>query len=144
MKHQLGLDVPDTLVSQIIHIRDASIYNSLVPYECPILEITPPGFVEPFVVEDLEQNFTVNLSACDIGLQTANCETYHNDFTDGIYVIKWSVSPNDKVYVEYNHLRITKALIKINEILCCLNLRPDYNEKIQEAIKIFPHVLIFQ
>jgi hypothetical protein len=47
-----------------------------------------------------------------------------NPLPDGIYVIKYSVSPNDIVYVEYNHLRITKALQKYDALLCELELPP--------------------
>jgi len=37
---------------------------------------------------------------------------------DGIYIIKYSVSPNDQVYVEYNHMRISYALNRYYNILC--------------------------
>jgi hypothetical protein len=37
---------------------------------------------------------------------------------DGIYVIKYSVSPNDQVFVEYNHMRISYALNRYYKTLC--------------------------
>lgn len=122
-KHQLALDIPDTLTKCIFRVVDASIYSSLVPIECLKLEITPPGFSSVYTFENLEPSFLENLSACDIGLQTTNCGNYYNDFPDGVYIVKYSISPNDIVYVEYNHLRITVALNKINDLLCCMDVQ---------------------
>jgi hypothetical protein len=64
----------------------------------------------------------LNLTACDLGIQNAGCGTSYNDLPDGIYIIKYSVSPNEYVYVEYNHLRETKALNKVESVYCDLDL----------------------
>lgn len=122
-KHQLALDIPDTLNDTILKVVDASLYSPDVPTECPKLEITLPGFQLPSIVTDIKPYFSVNLSACDLGIQIYNCFEQFNPLPDGVYVIRYSLSPNDKVYVEYNHLRITKALNLINSILCCLDLK---------------------
>lgn len=122
-KHLLSLDIPDTTNSCIIRIVDTSIYDPNVPVECPSLEITPPGFFQAYSYLSLNQGFTVNLSQCDIGLQVYNCDLVKNPYSDGVYIIRYSVSPNDRVYVEYNHLRITKALKRFDSILCCLQVK---------------------
>ena len=120
-KHQLALDIPNTLNKCIFRVVDVSIYSDLVPVECGTLYITPPGFTTSYKITDLDVDFTENITACQLGLQTTNCGNTYNDFPDGVYVVRWSVSPNDLVYVEYNHLRITTALNKINDLLCCLD-----------------------
>lgn len=122
-KHQLALDIPDTLSKCIFRVVDASIFSDLGPIECMTLTITPPGFTTSYSYTNLEPAFLVNLSACDIGLQTTNCGNTYNNFSDGVYVVRFSVSPNDIVYVEYNHLRITDALNQINDLLCCMDLQ---------------------
>src|SRR3990172_4067108 len=94
-KHLLALDIPETLNTKGIRISDSSIYSSDLPKECPKLEITLPGFNLPSVI---------------------------NTLPDGVYIIRYSLSPNDQLYVEYNHLRITCALNTINDILCCLDI----------------------
>lgn len=122
--HKLMLEAPDTLNSCILPIWDFSVYNSDVEVNCPILQVTLPGFEYSVVLkeeEGIEPGFKVNLTACDLEIQTENCGSVFNGLPDGIYVIKYSVSPNDVVYVEYNHLRITKALNKYNNILCELD-----------------------
>lgn len=136
-KHQLALDIPDTLNKCVFRVVDVSIYSNLVPVECETLHITPPGFNTPFSVDTLNPDFIANISACDLGLQTSNCGNTYNEFSDGVYVVRWSVSPNDVVYVEYNHLRITNALNLINDILCCIDVAacdPDVptKEKLKE------------
>ena len=122
-KHQLALDIPDTLTGCIFRVIDASIYSSIGPAECLKIEITPPGFTTAYEVTNLEPGFLENISACDLGLQTTNCGNTYNDFSDGVYIVRYSVSPNDIVYVEYNHLRVTKLLNKINTLLCCLDVQ---------------------
>ena len=130
-QHSLALSAPTTLNACRLVIRDESVYNQDIGVTCPILAITLPGF--NYSVE-FDENFlgdlpfSVNLTACDLEVQSEGCGTYYNDLPDGIYVIKYSVSPNEIVFVEYNHLRMTKALLKLKEAYCDLDLgacRPD-------------------
>ena len=121
-QHALSLEFPDTLNNCLLRIVDMSTYNQNVPVECPKLQITAPGFTTAAEITDMGTEFAVNLTACDLDLQLTNCESYRNDLPDGIYVIRYSVAPNDVVYVEYNHLRVSQALNKINNLLCCLDV----------------------
>lgn len=91
---------------------------------CPLLQITLPGFQEPvnFTNPEIAPGFGLNLTACDFGTQTSNCGTSYAALSDGIYIIRYSVAPNDIVYVEYNHLRITCALNRVRAIYCDLDL----------------------
>ena len=59
-----------------------------------------------------------------MGLQTTSCSSTRSSINDGIYIIKYSVSPNDKVYVEYNHLRVTEILTTYYKKLCELDVQP--------------------
>ena len=125
MQHILSLDIPDTMNRCILRIVDTSVYLTTPAPTCQQLEITAPGFVRPVVLNDamgIYPMFMVNLTACSLSLQSQDCGTKYYNLPDGIYIIKWSVSPNDQVYVEYNHLRITDALYKVQQILCDLDL----------------------
>jgi hypothetical protein len=135
-KHTLSLDIPEILNTCIIRVIDTSNWNPDVPYECPKLEITPPGFNLPFTIENLPQGFIRNFTACDLGIQSTNCSTFQNDLSDGVWILRWSVSPNDKVFVEYNHLRTTNILNKYYKLLCCLDIRGcDPTKEIQQQLK---------
>ena len=124
MKHVLSLEAPDTMNLCQLRIVDTSIYNVDAGIKCPVLEITLPGFGYAVQMgeDQIAPGFMLNLTACDLEVQIDGCGTTFNTLPDGIYVIKYSVSPNDLVYVEYNHLRITQALHMYNAILCELDL----------------------
>lgn len=138
-KHVLSLEAPDTLNLCQLRIVDTSQYNEMAEVKCPLLEITLPGFNYSVQIEEsdgLEPGFMLNLTACDLEVQTENCGSTFNNLPDGIYVIKYSVSPNEYVYVEYNHLRIAKALTLYNNILCDLDIgacEPD--SKLEKQLK---------
>ncbi len=119
--HVLSLEVPTVMNPCILTVMDTSVYTDLIPVTCEQLNITVPGF-QYSVQLDVNAGFIENITACDLNLQTTNCGTEYTDIPDGIYIIKYSVSPNDVVYVEYNHMRITKALNRYYNILCRLDV----------------------
>lgn len=144
-QHVLSLEAPDTMNKCILRIVDTSVYNPDIPVKCPMLWVTLPGFkysvqFTESAGEDgsslpISPGFIVNLTACDLEIQSADCGTIYNDLPDGIYAIKYSVSPNEYVYVEYNHLRITKALHRYQAILCDLDLAAcDPSSAVKEKI----------
>jgi hypothetical protein len=115
--HVLSLEVPTVMNTCILSIFDTSVYSSLIPISCPTLHITVPGFAYSNEIA-VSPNFNEVITACDLGLQTQDCGSSYTDIPDGIYIIKYTVEPANQVYVEYNHLRISKALNKYNKILC--------------------------
>lgn len=108
-KHELSLEIPETANAKLFRVIDTSSYSKDLAVECPTLQILSPGFNETRDVDALA-GFNYILNACTLGVQTAGCDTTSADLGDGIYVIRYSVSPNEYVYVEYNHLRMTQAL----------------------------------
>lgn len=133
--HVLSLEAPDTLNKCQLRLVDTSVYNVLSPVTCPSLEVTVPGFKDVVEIPNVEPGFIYNLTACDLKLQSSGCGTTFLNLPDGIYILKYSVSPNDQVYVEYNHLRITLALDKIQKIYCDLDVANcDPSVKIKEKL----------
>jgi hypothetical protein len=126
-RHILSLEIPDTMNNCILRIEDTSNYAQNIPVTCPTLQVLLPGFVKAVTFNSattplVEDGFRFTLNACDLGIQIQDCGTVQNPLSDGIYVIRYSVSPNDLVYVEYNHLRITSALERYKKLLCALDL----------------------
>jgi hypothetical protein len=110
-------------------IQDASVYSELIPVSCLTLQVLVPGFIKAVTFNEdsvpaLTTGFIRHLTACNLELQTESCGTRFDPLPDGLYVIKLSVSPNDIVYTEVNHLRMTQALIKWKKLLCDLELPP--------------------
>lgn len=141
MQHRLSLEVIETLQECSLKIVDTSIYAEGLPVDCQLLQITLPGFTQSidFDEERLPTGFNLNLSNCELSLteKPEDCSERKAPLQDGVYVIRYSVSPNDQVYVEYNHLRITKALNCYYKALCELDLgacEPD--SEIEKKLKL--------
>lgn len=127
-QHHLSLEAPDTLNLCILRLVDTSVYDSNLSVKCPRLQVTVPGFTYAKTIEGIQPEFIKNLTACDLGIQKDACGRVFNNLPDGIYILKYSVSPNDVVYVEYNHLRISWALTQVRAILCDIDVsgcKPD-------------------
>jgi hypothetical protein len=142
--HVLSLEVPTVLNPCVMTIMDTSVYTDLIPVVCETLAITVPGFAYSNELS-VSSGFIENITACDLGLQTADCGSSYVDIPDGIYIIKYSVSPNDQVYVEYNHLRISKALTLYNQVLCQVDVNacdPPFiiKEKLEALRMIFMYL----
>jgi hypothetical protein len=118
------MEAPKTLNCSILRLTDTSVYSPDVPVECPIVNVTLPGFNTSVELgeDQISAGFSLILTACNLEVQTADCGTKYNALPDGVYVLKYSVSPNDQVYVEYNHLRTTKLRLRYRKILCDLDI----------------------
>lgn len=121
IKHFLALDVPDTGCETVLKISDSSTYGVGLLKDCLRLDIYLPGFATPVYINDLNPLFNLNLSTIDFGLQTVDTDVLQS-LPDGLWKIRFSVSPNDKVYVEYYHLRTTRITNLYYKELCKLRL----------------------
>jgi hypothetical protein len=121
-KHILSLEIPTVSNCNLLCIKDTSQYSSDLAVDCEELLITLPGFTVPVLLK-MTKDFDLCLTACSLAIQKLNCRTIQQEIPDGIYIVKYSVSPNSKVYVEYNHLRVTRLLTKYYEVLCDLNIQ---------------------
>lgn len=122
VKHQLSLEVPETNNVKVLRIFDTSLYAEEFDTTCGLLQITSPGFNLPVNV-DVLPHYNLVLNACTLGLQRSGCGEKSAAMPDGIYIIRYSVSPNDKVFVEYNHLRTTQTVNKYYSELSKLELK---------------------
>jgi hypothetical protein len=120
-KHILSLDIPETLNTKIFRVVDTSTYSTDLGITCNRLQILLPGYLEEVILEILPNSENV-FNACTLHLQDTNCDTALSELPDGIYTIRYSVAPNDKVWIEYNYLRIAQTLNTYYNILCSINL----------------------
>ena len=132
-KHQLSLELPETNNIKVLRLFDTSLYTEGMAIDCGKLLITSPGFNMPRVI-DVLPHFNLVLNACSLGLQSAGCGEHSEVIPDGIYKINYSVSPNNNVFVEYQHLRVVQTLNKYYNLLTQLELsgcEPDADVKEQ-------------
>lgn len=122
MKHILSLEVPDTYNCKIFRVIDTSKYIPDLAVTCEFLQITGPGFKNPVQIE-VEPEFNLILTACSLGFQTKDCGDVQYIIPDGVYNLKYSVSPNSVVSVEYNYLRVAEVMNKYFEELGRLEIQ---------------------
>jgi hypothetical protein len=144
MNHQLSLEIPDTINTCVMRIYDTSIYLEDVPVNCYELFIQPPGKPRGIQIPLKGIRFDILLTACDLNLQTPCDNKHYIDLPDGLYVIKYSVDPVKEVFVEYNHLRITKLLLRIRKILCDLDISCKYLDEDKKRVMSDLNLLYMQ
>ena len=132
-KHILSLEIPTVSNCGLLCIKDTSQYASELDVDCEELLITLPGYSVPVLIK-VDKNFDFCLTACALGSQKTDCGKTQQNIPDGIYIIRYSVSPNSKVYVEYNHLRVTSLLKKYYDVLCGLNIQACQPEAKKQAL----------
>ena len=122
-KHILSLEVLSVSNPEVFSIKDTSTYAKNLKVDCPELLISTPGFNTPSLIK-VTEGFDLSINACSLNIQTTNCSNARVMIPDGIYIIRYQVSPHDKVYVEYNHLRITNIMKQYYDKLCQLDITP--------------------
>lgn len=134
-KNILQLHFPDCTNEGVFLIDDISIYDGLaagisgstsagLPASCANLQITPPGANTPTSLSVIPGSRLI-LNACSLGLlPTTACSNNCPDLPDGMYNIRYSVAPNNLVYVEYKILRIVRAVNRRYKMLCKIGLTP--------------------
>lgn len=146
----LSLNIPDIMTDCVFRIEDTSLYEPLMPYICPTVQVLVPGYKDCVTFNDttvptVGKNFIFNLSACDLEIQKSQCGSEFNSLPDGIYVIKYALSPFEKMYVEYNHLRVTGLKKKLKAEFCKLKLSacepiPETKSKFDELMQITAYI----
>lgn len=125
---------PSTSTKSFI-VEDASIYNNALPITCGQLTIKAPGFKYPHTFETLpEFKFKVNLG--NLGLQNVNTVNCLGELPDGNYEIRYSINPNDKLFVEYNYYNTAQLYRDYIKQLCTFfNNMCNMSKKEQEEEK---------
>tara|TARA_R100000152_G_C6754645_1_gene178352 strand:- start:850 stop:1395 length:546 start_codon:yes stop_codon:yes gene_type:complete len=122
-KHILSLEVLPVSNIEVLSIKDTSTYAKNLNIHCPELLITVPGFTQPALIK-VTEGFDLTINACALNVQTKNCSNTRVLIPDGVYIIRYQVSPHDKAYVEYNHLRTTNLMKQYYDKLCDLDIKP--------------------
>lgn len=111
---KLNLLFPETHDAKAMLIADISVYP--VPYSIqnPTIEITPPGF-NTVTLAFTAQGFTVyNSMTLEITCSDLDCDTI--DLPDGIYYVKYSITPAYKYFVNKSFLRVNKLQEKLDKV----------------------------
>lgn len=102
-----------------LRLADASSYNPDITPENGVLEVTPPGF-GCAVSFSVSPGFNFVLNSSTLRIVPAVTSNDLLDLPDGVYVYRYSIKPNDKLFVEYNSLRECQLLHKFYLSVCQL------------------------
>lgn len=125
---KLDLLIPETHDSKRMLIADVSKYPSPFTISNPTIEITPPGF--PVVVLSYTANGFVVYDSMSLKITCSDVDCELIDLPDGIYNIKYSITPAWQYFVNKKILRINKLQEKLDRVY----LKLDFMQ-CDEAIK---------
>ena len=115
---QLDILVIPTYNTLTLGVADASTYTSTPPIvSSPTIEITPPGFdvaVIPFTVDDFNIFTSSNLGITPVGI--------NQPLPDGVYYLKYSITPAYENFVEKSIMRVDKLQEKFDGAFMKLDL----------------------
>lgn len=104
---------------KVLKLIDASSYNPQIPVSNGVLEVTPPGFNCP-VDFTVSKDFSITLNSSTLQIAPAITQEDLIDLPDGVYAYKYSIQPNDQLFVEYKALRNCQLLQKYYYEVCTL------------------------
>ena len=112
MRTKLGLSPLCTLDCTVMMLVDTSVYNTDLPVECPYLDITPPGYINPVRVV-YTPNTSIQINTVNLGLSTTP-----GNLPSGVYKIRQSIKPNTEMFKEYH---VLYTLPERKKLAACVN-----------------------
>jgi len=138
MVSRLNFDIIDTHDFKTLGVLDTSWYNPDIKIETPIIEILPPGYTvaaSPFFMIGALNVYNSN----GLGITKASCEEELVQLPDGIWKVKYSICPNDKLFIEKFFLktdiircRYTKAFLNLDLNVCDNPYNIEKKKKLEE------------
>jgi len=108
--HELDITYHNTYNCKTLRIEDNSIYDDKFEVKNSILEIKAPG-QNCFTFFDLKKDWkSITLNCASLKLCCTKQPCKLTILPDGIYEIKFSIDPNIKYMVEFNHMRVCKLM----------------------------------
>jgi hypothetical protein len=132
---KLQVDYQDSNNPKTFRLVDDSEYNPKIEVCNTFLEVTPPGFNYPTTFK-VKPYFNMVLNASILNILKVKSVKLLADLPDGTYHIKYSISPNDELFVEYDYFRTVKLMYKYSRIVCgLLDKKRDYTVREFDDIK---------
>jgi len=121
MISQLDIYIEKILNPKLLIVKDASWYNPDIAVTNAKLDLQYPNSLD-YVNIPVGKNFTYVINSNTIGLTNVTRTDALSELPDGLWTIKYSICPNDELYVEYTFLRNIKQLIKYHNLFCQIEI----------------------
>ena len=134
MISQLDIYIEKILNPKILVVKDCSFYNPEIVVTKAKLDLQYPNSSN-YVNIPVGKNFSYIINSNTIGLTNVTNSDALSDLPDGIWTIKYSICPNDELYVEYTFLRNIKQLIKYYNLFCQIEIDKCNKKQYLEDLK---------
>ena len=105
MSHKLLISVKDSVVNNnYIYVEDLSQWDPVLEIKYRRFQVLPP-YSDKYVIIPFPQNQSLALTSVNMLLSKTL-----DSIPDGFYQLHYSVSPNDKVFIEYGHYRVAMLM----------------------------------
>lgn len=134
MISRLNFGIIDTHDFKTLGIVDTSWYNPDIVVETPTIEILPPGYTiaaSPFFMIKALNVYNSN----GLGITKASCEEELIDLPDGLWKVKYSICPNQELFIERFFLKTDKIQCKYEQAFLNLDLSYPSTEVEQQKRK---------
>ncbi len=115
---------------KFLTLIDTSYYNKDVPVTDSIFRITLPNF-NKYVDVDYPANGVLNVNSNLLRLTNTSNPENLTELPSGLYKIRQSICPNDKIFKEKTFFNIQPDLMKLASIVCAASKSCD-NDKLKE------------
>lgn len=120
MGHKLNISVEDSTVNnKYIYVEDLSEWDEVLDIRYRRLQVHPP-YLDNYIIVPFPNDKKLALSSVSMDLSKTL-----EDLPDGLYKIHYSVSPNDKVFIEYGHYRVAKLMNRVLSKMASLDFDCD-------------------
>ncbi len=121
MISQLDIYIEKILNSKLLIVKDASYYNPDIAVTNAKLDLQYPNS-NSYINIPVGKNFTYIINSNTIGLTDVNRTDALAELPDGLWTIRYSICPNDELFVEYTFLRNVKQLIRFHNLYCQIEI----------------------
>lgn len=121
MISKLNFNIIDTHDFKTLGILDTSWYNPDITIETPTIQIQAPGYSyasSPFFMTKALNVYNSN----GLGITKATCQEELVDLPDGLWKVKYSICPNDKLFIEKFFLKTDKIQCRYTQAFLSLDL----------------------
>jgi len=134
MISQLDIYIEKILNPKLLIVKDASWYNPDIAVTNAKLDLQYPNSLD-YVNIPVGKNFTYVINSNTIGLTNVTRTDALSELPDGLWTIKYSICPNDELFVEYTFLRNVKQLIKFHNLYCQIEIEKCNKKNYLEDLK---------
>ena len=130
MVSRLNFDIVDTHNFKTLGIVDTSWYNPDITVETPTIEIQVPGYTytaSPYFMIQALNVYNSN----GLGITKASCEEELVDLPDGLWRIRYSICPNNELYIERFFLKVDKIQCRYTQAFLSLDLDCTSEDKVK-------------